>query len=92
MTEPQFQASVIRWLRDKGFWVMKCQTPPAPTGTADVFFCLEGFYGWLECKMPKTRYQALQREFIDKMNEWSWAKVVTPATWPEIQVELEKML
>jgi len=93
MSESQFQAIVIKWLRSKGFWVMKCQVPPAPTGTADVFFCYEGFYGWLECKQSKTsKFQPLQKEFITKMNDWSWAKVVYPSNWEEIKYELERLL
>lgn len=93
MTESQFQAIVIKWLRAKGFWAMKCQVPPAPTGTADVFFCYEGFYGWLECKKCKTsKFQPLQKEFIAKMDDWSYARVAYPANWEEIKADIERML
>lgn len=93
MSEAKFQSEVIRWLRSKGFWAMKCQVPPAPTGTADIFFCYEGVYGWLECKTSKTaRFQPLQKEFIAKMNEWSYARVTYPANWGEIKSELEAWL
>lgn len=93
MTEAKLQSEVIKYLRGKHCFVMKCGGAGVPTGTSDVFFCLEGFYGFIEVKArEKAPYQPLQKEFIEKMHEWSWAKAVWPDNWQEIQAELEAML
>lgn len=94
MTEGKLQAEIIKYLRSKGCFVMKLTVVPGvPTGTSDVFFCLEGFYGFIEVKAnKKAKFRPLQEEFIDKMCEWSWAKVAYPENWPEIKQELENML
>ena len=92
--ESTFQTKVAKWLRSKGCYVMVIQPQAGvPTGTADIFFCKEGFYGWIECKQAKTSpFQPLQKEFIKKMDDWSWAKVAYPANWGEIEAELAQIL
>lgn len=94
MKEASFQSTVIKWLRKHGCFVMKVQAGPGvPAGTADVFFCKEGFYGWLECKASKTaKKQPHQPEFIKKMDEWSYARFVWPENWAKVQKELGGML
>lgn len=92
-TEGYLQDQIVRWLRGKGCFVMKCQVPPAPTGTADIFFCYEGFYGFIEVKQSnRATFRPLQLEFLEKMNEWSWAAAVYPGNWPDVQKELEQIL
>lgn len=91
--ETDLQTKIIKWLRGKGCFVMKCSGPGTPTGTSDIFFCTEGFYGFIEVKKSaKAPFQPLQPEFLAKMAEWSWAKAVYPENWLEIKVELEFML
>lgn len=64
-----------------------------PNGTADIFFCKEGFYGFIEVKSSKTAtFRPLQLEFLAKMNDWSWAKAVYPENWPNIRLELDLLL
>lgn len=64
-----------------------------PSGTADIFFCKEGFYGWLELKASKTsKFQPLQKEFIAKMDEWSWARACWPDNWEEVRRELDEII
>lgn len=93
MTESQLQSEIIRYLRSKHCFVMKCAGPGVPKGTSDVFFCLEGFYGFIEVKRSeKAPFQTLQPEFLKKMSEWSWAKAVWPDNWIEVRSELEQML
>ena len=69
--EATLQAKIIKYLKSKGCYVAKMQAGPGvPVGTADIFFCIEGFYGWIECKASKTaKFQPLQREFIEKMRD-----------------------
>lgn len=95
MKEANFQSTVIKWLRKHGCFVMKVQASSfVPAGTADVFFCKEGFYGWLECKQSKSaKKQPHQPEFIAKMDDWSYAKFVWPGErWEEIKKELGEIL
>lgn len=94
MLERNFQAKVVKWLRKQGCYVMTITVQPGiPNGTPDVFFCKEGFYGWLECKKSKnSKFQPLQKERLAKLDEWSWAKVTYPSNWDEIREELEKMV
>lgn len=93
MIEKKLQSEIIKYLKSKGCFVMKCGGAGVPTGTADVFFCIEGFYGFIEVKASKTsKFQPLQREFLEKMNNWSWAKAVYPENWLEAKAELDKML
>lgn len=92
--EAKFQARVIKWLRSQGFWTMKLRPGyGVPSGTADIFFCKEGFYGFLEAKPHKTaKKQPGQERFIAKMAEWSYARFVWPENWPEIQAEIRQFL
>lgn len=92
--EKNLQKGIIKFLKGKGCFVMKL-TPGGgvPAGTADVFFCKEGFYGWIEVKKAKNAdHQPGQDQFIAKMDGWSWARFVWPAIWPEVAKELEEIL
>lgn len=92
--ESKLQTQAMRWLKSQGCWV--CKMPAVagiPVGTSDVLFLKEGFYGFLEIKASATaKFQPLQKEFIQKMDDWSYARAVWPENWPEIQDELTKML
>lgn len=94
MSEATFQSSVTKWLRSQGCWVMKTRPGMGtPVGTADIFFCKEGFYGWIEAKASKTApIRPGQREFIAKMAEWSWAKIAFPENWESVKKELLLLL
>lgn len=89
--EAKLQSKLIKWLRSKGAFVMKVQAGPGvPKGTPDVFFCYEGFYGFCEVKTAKnSKFQVGQKEKIEKLNNWSWARVVNPDNYEEILAELE---
>lgn len=92
--EAKLQSTIIKYLKHKGCYACKMQAGPAvPTGTADIFFCKEGFYGFIEVKSSKTsKFQPLQKEFIEKMDGWSWGKVAYPENWDSIKNELEIIL
>lgn len=93
MSEAKLQSDIIKFLRSKKCFVMKPTGAGVPLGTSDIVFFLEGFYGFIEVKRSeKAPFQPLQPEFLEKMDEWSWAKAVWPENWPEIQAELEAML
>lgn len=92
--EARLQQEVRKWLRERGCFVMVLQPQAGiPSGTADIFFCKEGFYGFIELKASKSSpFQPLQREFIKRMDDWSWARVVYPENWEETKEELGQIL
>ena len=92
--ESRLQTKVAQYLRGKGCFVMVIQpTAGIPTGTADIFFCKGPLYGWLELKAAhNSPFQPLQKEFIAKMDSWSWAKACWPDLWDEIRQELDEIL
>lgn len=92
MLEKDFQKKVVQWLKKQGCFVMKTD-PSMHTGISDLFFCKEGFYGFIECKKSKTaKFRPGQKEFVDKMNDWSYATVAYPENWEQIKKDLEEML
>ena len=95
MKESKFDKDVVGYLKKKGCFVIKLTPGVAgiPVGTADRFFCKDGFYGFIEVKKSKTApFRPLQPEFLKKMNSWSWAKAVYPENWEIIKKELDEML
>lgn len=92
--EADFQAKLIKWLRSKGCMVYKMQqNATTRLATPDVFFIKEGFWGAIECKASKSsKFQPGQKEMVEKLNEWSWAKVAYPENWDTIKSELEDIL
>jgi len=88
--ESKLQTEIAKYLRSLGCWVMVIQPQAGiPTGTSDIFFCKEGFYGFIEVKTAKSSpFQPLQKEFVAKMDKWSWARIVYPENWLEIKKEL----
>lgn len=93
MNETRLQAQVIKWLRLNGFYVIKCQVPPAPMGCPDIFAVYEGWWLALEIKSSKSSHkQPLQAETVAKLDDWSYCKFVHVGNWPEIKAEIEGML
>lgn len=53
--EKDFQKTVINWLKSKGCIVLKYQQNATTiAGVSDVFFCKEGFYGFMNARKQKT--------------------------------------
>lgn len=94
MKEADFQKSVMSWLRKQGCLTLKYeQNATTRVGVADVFFCKEGFYGFIECKKSKNApLRPGQKEFIAKMNEWSYGRICYPENWEEVKKELKEIL
>lgn len=94
MTESKLQSEVIKYLKGRGCYVIKTKPGSGiPVGCPDIIFMLEGFWGSLEVKGNlKSKYQPLQKETLEKLDDWSWAKRVDSSNWPEIKQELEGML
>lgn len=93
-TESRLQTEIIKYLKKRGCYVIKTKPGPGvPVGCPDIIFLFEGFYGAIEAKASKTSpYQPLQKEALEKLNNWSWAKRVDPSNWDVVRLELDSIL
>lgn len=94
MSESNLQSKIVKYLKEKGCYVIKTRPGVGtPDGCPDIIFLLEGFWGAIEVKAtPKSKYQPLQIETLEKLHAWSWANRVDPTNWPDVKEELERML
>ena len=94
MKESKFQYQIIKWLKSQGCYVIKnSANPGVPQGCPDVVFFKEGFYGFIEVKPDrKARFQPLQEVTVEKLDNWSWAKIAYPDNWEALQKELAVLL
>lgn len=92
--ESRLQTEIKKYLKSKGCYVLVITgIPGIPDGCSDIIFMLEGFWGAIEVKAsPKAPYQPLQKETLEKFDEWSWARRVDPTDWPIVKGELEVIL
>lgn len=94
--EAKLQSDIKKFLRGKGCYVIKTQSNArgaVPVGCPDIIFMLEGFWGAIEVKKdPSEPYRPLQKETLEKMENWSWARRVDPTNWEETKGELEGIL
>lgn len=86
MKQKNMCEEVIKWLKQQGAF--------ADLYKEDlVFFCKDGFYGFIECKAKKTSTRRPgQPQFIAKMAEWSYGKFVHKDNLQETFKELGEML
>ncbi|HYG84597.1 MAG TPA: hypothetical protein VD907_07025 [Verrucomicrobiae bacterium] len=93
MTERQLQSKIIKYLKGKGCYVIKTGGVGTPDGCPDIIALCGGLWFALEVKgSARSKYQPLQKITLERLNNWSYAKVVYPENWPEIKEELELML
>lgn len=92
--EAEVQKRLIKFLKKKGCFVLKTKPGAGvPVGSPDIFFMLEGFWGCIECKSSKKApYRPLQKEQLEKLGEWSYARTAYPENVDEIEAELERIL
>jgi Holliday junction resolvase len=94
MTEAKLQSAIVKYLKNKGCYVIK--TSPGggtPVGCPDIIALLEGCWIAIEVKASqKSPFRPLQEHTLERLDEWSWAKVVYPENWDRIKTELEEML
>lgn len=97
MLEKDLQAQIIKWLRSQHCVVLKYQqNATTRAGVPDIFFVKEQFWGAIEVKKTKSSpFRPGQRAMVDKLDSWSWAKVVwggKNSNWPEVRGELGELL
>ncbi len=92
--ESRLQTKIRVYLRGKGCYVLVIRPQPGvPDGCPDIIFILEGFWGVIEIKdSPGAVYQPLQKETLQKLGAWSFARRVDPTNWFDVRLELENIL
>lgn len=95
MAEKSFQNTVVKWLRQKGCYVLVLTASPGiPDGMTDVLALFDGG-GWaaLEIKgSAKAKFQPLQRPTIAKLDKMFFSRAVYPENWEEVKKELAKII
>lgn len=94
MKESQFQTKIVKWLRSKGAFVWKChQNATTRAGVADLFFCFGQIHGFIEVKKSEDEsFRPGQKEFLEKMGRYTYAKCIYPENWEEEKNALTKIL
>ncbi len=94
MTEAALQTKIIKYLKDKNCYVIKTKPGPGvPMGCPDIIALSGGLWIAIEVKAnANSKFQALQKDTIYELNNWSWAKIVHNDNWLEVKAELEMML
>jgi Holliday junction resolvase len=92
--ERKTQKRLIKYLKDKGCYVIKTKPGPGtPVGCPDVFAFYEGWWGAFEVKSSaKAPFKPLQKETLEKLAGWSTVWVVHPGNIDAVISQLEKVL
>ena len=92
--ESKLQSTIRSYLKKQGCYVIVTKPQPGiPDGCPDILFMKEGFWGGIEVKDSRTaKFQPLQKETVEKFDNWSWARVVYPENWATVRSELEGIL
>lgn len=93
--EAKLQSKIIRHLKSKGCYVIKASASPGvPTGCPDIIALLDGG-GWVAIEVKataKSKFQPLQKETVDKLNNMYYSRVVHVDNWAEVKTELEGLI
>lgn len=94
MTESAVQSDLIKFLKKRGCYVIKTKSGMGtPVGCPDVLALLEGMWLVFEIKAnEKSSFQPLQKETIEKLDTWSYGRVVHSGNLQAIKAELEMIL
>lgn len=78
MSESQFQAKVIRFLKDQGAYVIKMWGGGRFTraGVPDIIACINGYFIAIELKTETGRVSKLQEYNIDRIRESGGVAIV----------------
>ena len=92
--ESDLQATIMHWLQGHGAVAFKYQQN-ATTRAAlpDIFWCYKKAYGFLEVKKDsKASFRPGQKETLEGLGKWTFAKVVFPENWGIIREEIEDII
>jgi hypothetical protein len=89
--ESKLQAEIIKWLKQKGAYVIKNRAAPGvPVGCPDIIFLYDTVWGAIEVKASaKSPYQPGQQLTLDRLSTLSnHVYAVHPDNWHYTQSEL----
>lgn len=88
--ESDFQSKFLTRLRKLGCKCYKQQmNATTRAGTPDVIICYKKFYGFCEFKRSKDApFRPGQKEELDELSKWTFAKAVFPENCDKIMSEL----
>lgn len=89
--ESKLQSKIIKFLKQKGAYVVKTKPGPGtPVGCPDILFLYEGAWGAIECKASEgARYQPGQEATLRRLQDWSpFVYTASPENWDLICKEL----
>lgn len=92
MSESKLQTEIIKWLKDRGAYVVKTRAwPGTPTGCPDVLALYEGAWLAIEVKRSaKAVYGVGQEATLARLAGWSpFVYTAFPENWPLIKAELQ---
>ena len=89
--EAKLQSQIIKWLKDRGAYVIKTRPGPGiPVGCPDIIFLYEGAWGAIEVKASKkAKWRVGQEATLKRLENWSpfvWK------VWPENWLDTQKVL
>lgn len=95
MIEKNFQSKVVKWLKQKGCYVLTTTVHPGiPDGCPDIVALFDGG-GWAALEIKKdvrAKFQPLQKATIEKLDKMFYSKAVYPENWEETKKELSKII
>lgn len=90
MTEQAIQTKLVKWLKEQGCEVLK--TMPGMgigAGFPDVLFLKGEKWGCLEVKKNKhSKFQPLQKQYLQKLDNMSYAQVIHADNYEEKLLEV----
>lgn len=89
--EAKLQTKIIKFLKDKGAYVIKTKPQPGtPVGCPDIIFLYEGSWGAIEVKASeRAPYRQGQEATLGRFMEWTpFVYTAHPDNWDQIRLEL----
>ena len=88
--ESDYQASLIKWLRQHGAFVWKMQqNATTRVGVSDILFLFLDSYGFIECKKDaSSSLRPGQEEFLEEQSKYAFAELAYPEIDEEIKLRL----
>lgn len=92
--EAKLQTKIIKFLKSKGCKVVKQNAGMYSTkGIPDIFAFYKSRWMAIEVKASATAtFQPLQKENIEALGKWSYARVVFPENFDMMKEEISKLI
>lgn len=90
--ESKLQTKIIKFLKDRGAYVIKTRVQPGtPVGCPDIIFLYEGAWGAIEVKASvRAPYRNGQEATLKHFESWtSFVYMAHPDNWETIKAELQ---